>query len=1693
MIAKRQLLFLLILAALRPADASTIFTTDTDWRYLKGLSEASWPDPASWRQIGFDDSGWAIGRAAFYYEDSPGSATAFTGNTALTDMRNGYSCIFLRKAFVVSNPGDISQLELKALSDDGFIAWINGTQVARFNMPDGEIPFNGLSSPALSEPIPVQTYSLDDPRVYLVAGTNVIAVQAFNCSLGGSSDFVISLSLASSVDETPPAVASLNPPAGATVRTLTSIEVAFTEAVTGVDAGDLLINGASATNVTMFSPSQYVFDFAAPATGKVQVAWSSGHGIRDLAGTANQFEGGQWTYTLNPNAPLPGVMISEFMADNRHTLNDEDGDSSDWVELYNSGSTSAALNGWFLSVLTNNPTQWRFPNVFLPPGGYLLVFASQKDRTNPMARLHTNFKLERDCGHLLLLNSETNLVSALSPYPKQYEDVSYGRDRLAPEATGYFTTPTPGGPNSTGGPDFAPEVSFSRSSGTFLSPFSLVLSTPDTNAVIRYTLNGSPPTNTSPAYASPIYITNSVLVRARAFVPGLLPGPPRSETYLLLDLNVVNFTSDLPLLVIHNFGGGLFQANQDKPASLTFFEPKNGVSSLTNSPDLVTRAGLNLRGSSTVGYPKASFSVEFWDEFNDDRSLGVLGMPAESDWVLYAPNNFEPVLIHNPFIHDLSRQIGRYSPRTRFVEVYLNTAGGPVSSANYNGIYVLLEKIKRGPNRVDIDALEPEHTTVPKVTGGYMLKVDRLDPGDSGFYAGGQSMCYVYPKEAVIKLPNRQAQKQYLQSYFDSFKAVLNRPDWLDPIRGYRAYVDVGSWIDHHILNILAFNVDALRLSGFFFKPREGKIGYGPLWDFDRSLGSTDGRDANPRLWRSKVPDYGTDMFNADGIYPNPWFSQLFRDPDFWQAWIDRWQELRQDRFSLANLHGLVDDLVGQVRKAQPREQARWHVTPRGGSYQAEVKLMKDWLASRVDFIDTNFVAKPVFSTSGGPIQPGFTLTVTAGPRSATVYYTIDGSDPRAAGGGVSQNAMVYTAPLTLTANARVVARGYNAQHRNLTGPGNPPLSSPWSGPTAATFVVATPPLVVTELMYSPSRLTTSESSDPDSLEYIELKNIGTEPLNLVGYSFTNGIEFTFTATNAVTSLAPGATVLIVKNKAAFTSRYPGLKNVAGEYRGSLDNNGERLYLEGPLKEPVLDFSYDNKWYPITDGFGFSLVIVNEKAPRDSWGQKSSWRPSSKVGGSPGQDDPPPPEISQVLVNEVLTHTELPEVDAIELYNPNEHTAHIGGWFLTDDFRTPMKYRIPDGKEIPGRGFAVFTEGDFNTGATGSFALSALGDEVYLFSGDALTNLTGYYHGFEFGTAESGVSFGRYVISTGEEHFVPQVTSTLNAPNAGPRVGPVVFNEIMFNPPPILGTNNNVRDEYVELRNISSQPVPLFDPNAPTNTWRIDGGIRFTFPANLSMPPDAYWVVVGFDSNQQPSLFAEFSSSYKLPPGAVILGPYEGRLENVGERLRLLKPEPPEPATSPNAGLVPYVQVDEVNYSNASPWPAGADGTGKSLQRRVSRNYGNDPINWQSASPTPAAPNAVDNNLDSDNDGLPDAWELANNLNPNDATGDEGAEGDPDTDGFSNLQEYVAGTDPRDAASRLKVNSITLSDNSTVIRFTAVAGKTYSLLWSEDVANGPWLKVQDISAQVLTQELAVSDSNALRTMRFYRLVTPHVP
>ena len=231
------------------------------------------------------------------------------------------------------------------------------------------------------------------------------------------------------VDITPPVVLSVDPPANDLVAELYQATVVFSEAVSGVNAADLTVNGAPCVSVSPQSASSYLFAFTQPASGPVNFAWAGGHGIVD--GGANPFTGAPWTVTLDTALPAPRPYISEFMADNKGGLEDADNETPDWIEITNPGPTAVNLGGWYLTDLPAVLTKWQFPSpTVVPAGTSLVVFASSKDRRVAGAELHTNFKLDPDGESVILVKPDgLTIASQILNYPSQRANVSYGTER----------------------------------------------------------------------------------------------------------------------------------------------------------------------------------------------------------------------------------------------------------------------------------------------------------------------------------------------------------------------------------------------------------------------------------------------------------------------------------------------------------------------------------------------------------------------------------------------------------------------------------------------------------------------------------------------------------------------------------------------------------------------------------------------------------------------------------------------------------------------------------------------------------------------------------------------------------------------------------------------------------------------------------------------------------------------------------------------------------------------------------------------------------------------------------------------------------------------------------------------------------------------------------------------------------------
>jgi len=655
----------------------------------------------------------------------------------------------------------------------------------------------------------------------------------------------------------------------------------------------------------------------------------------------------------------PVVVVNEFLASNNRGLIDEDGAASDWIEIKNLSDTAVNLNGWSVTDDPDELDKWEFPDVSIDAHGFLLVFASDKDRVDPAGPLHANFQLSKGGDYLAIVRPDGTISHALTPqYPPQYQDISYGLTVFGDSRRyeyGYFSGPTPQQGNGRGFVGVVEEeVNYSIDGGVFTESQVLTLSVNNPNAVIYYTTNNSEPTEQSTRYTSPISISTTTVVRARAVEPGKIAGTVTSQYYVFLAPSVQGFNSNLPLLVIDNFGGGAL--GDDNPSTAHIFKPSvvgvfkvqfDGRSRLTNAPQLLSRAGAKVRGISSSSYPKKGYAVEFWDETDEDKSLAVLDMPADSDWVLYAPYYFDRAMIRNSLIYELSNQVGRYAPRTRFVEVFLNTNGGALEAGDYIGVYALTEKIKRGKDRVAVEKLDASDNILPDVSGGYIFKNDWLESGEMGWYTTrgkpssqggmGSALSLVYPEQENIT----DAQFTYLKEAFQAFEDALYAPSG----QHYSDFIDVDSWVDHNLLNMFAKNVDALRLSAYFHKSREGKIQAGPIWDFDRAMDSYDGRDDSYNTWKGTGD--GTDYFNYE------WWDKLFDDAEFRQRYAQRWYAMRAGALSTSNINAVIDAMAAQLGEAQVRNFARWPEVAPASSWANEIQHLKDWLAQRAAWIDT--------------------------------------------------------------------------------------------------------------------------------------------------------------------------------------------------------------------------------------------------------------------------------------------------------------------------------------------------------------------------------------------------------------------------------------------------------------------------------------------------------------------------------------------------------------------------------------------------------------------------------------------------------------------------------------------------------------------------------------------------------------------
>lgn len=661
------------------------------------------------------------------------------------------------------------------------------------------------------------------------------------------------------------------------------------------------------------------------------------------------------------------VVISEFMAKNKATLKDDTGVFSDWIELHNPGDATADLTGWSLTDNQSNPMEWTFPaGATLPAGAYMVVWASGLDHKTLGQPFHTNFKMADEGEYLGLVKPDGTVMQEYAPtFPPQSSDVSYGlsNDSLISSPNVYFATPTPGKQNVAN----AAAVTFSKPGGGYTASFSLTLSSLTPGVQIRYTTNGTVPTATSTLYSGAITVSRDTSIRARAFGTGLNASPISSAQYFVLDSTTSTFHSNLPLIVLDTAGSSVGENAQTTVSAMVLNKPASGDTVLTQAPEYVGRAGLNVRGQTSAGFPKKQYHFELWDESNQDQKHPLLGMPTEADWVLYAPYS-EKSLMQNELAYQWANEMGEYAVRTQWVELFINSSGqaNVNYSRDYVGVYLLMEKIEIGANRVDINKIKPGDDAEPDVTGGYLWHKDKTDPGDTASFTtvSGQTFLYEDPNASDLDA----AQKTWLTNYVNQFETALYGAKFADPNEGYAKYINVRSFVDNWIMVEMAKNIDGFRLSTYYYKDKNGLINMGPVWDYNLSMGN-----ANYNGGNSATGWYHDNISSFDYTY----FDRLAQDPNFMAAIAARWKELRAGVFSTpqlmvdidANVNVLTNGngnypvgsnppqapnnpVVRNFQKWQILGTAVWPNAYVGTSWLDEINYLKNFMTTRVAWMD---------------------------------------------------------------------------------------------------------------------------------------------------------------------------------------------------------------------------------------------------------------------------------------------------------------------------------------------------------------------------------------------------------------------------------------------------------------------------------------------------------------------------------------------------------------------------------------------------------------------------------------------------------------------------------------------------------------------------------------------------------------------
>jgi hypothetical protein len=531
--------------------------------------------------------------------------------------------------------------------------------------------------------------------------------------------------------------------------------------------------------------------------------------------------------------------------------------------------------------------------------------------------------------------------------------VAPGSGGVAPGSGGATGT----GGDATVGDALTGDIIFSPPSGTFQGELQVSVSTNLNGVDLRYTTDGSLPTSSSPVYdGAPIVLSTTTQLRVQAYLNTIPAGALGTAMYVARNFDT---TLDLPIVLLNNYGGGPLD-NQNRvfvDAAFMTFGTDGGTASLSAAPDLVSRAGIHVRGQSTAMFAKIPYRVELRANDDTDADYPVLGMPEESDWAMRGPYA-DKALIRDGFFYDLGRDMGMVSPRWAYCEFYITTDGGPVDEDDYQGVYLVVETIKNSRNRLDLRQLREDDTAADRITGGYIFKFEWMAAEDQVLEGTCEANLPCWSElEVVDPSPMNATQETWLTNHIQSFHDVLNGASFTDPTTGYASLIDVDSFVDQLIVNELGREMDSYIRSAVFYKDHDTLITAGPLWDYNLTLGVGGFFDNDlPEGWQ-----YEQERTNMN----NNWFPRLIEDPAFVARLATRWQELRQGILSDAEIDARITALTAPLVNAAGRNFQKWNNldaeqvemfnTPATATWEEQVQFLRDWLAQRVAWLDTQW------------------------------------------------------------------------------------------------------------------------------------------------------------------------------------------------------------------------------------------------------------------------------------------------------------------------------------------------------------------------------------------------------------------------------------------------------------------------------------------------------------------------------------------------------------------------------------------------------------------------------------------------------------------------------------------------------------------------------------------------------------------